>query len=267
MNIKSLQALSLVAAFSLGAASIASADVQLSMQDGRVSVVAKDATVRQILTEWARVGHTKIVNVERLPGGPMTIELHNVTEAQALEVLLRAISGYIAAPRPVEVANLSRFDRIIVMPTLASARPAVAAAPPAVYQQQAPQQFMPQPQMPQPADDDADEQAAPNVTVPQRGPVFNTFPQQPQFPGQPGQQPQFPQPQTTVSPLNGQPFPVSPNSPNSPNQPPPGFQPAAPFGGVAVPGMVAPQPPPQPGQFQPGQPQPMVPPARRPGGL
>jgi hypothetical protein len=41
----------------------------LSIHDGRVSIVAKDATVRQILTEWARVGRTKIVNVERIPGG------------------------------------------------------------------------------------------------------------------------------------------------------------------------------------------------------
>ena len=256
MKIKALPALSLLAAFSLGAASTASADVQLTMQNGRVSVVAKDATVRQILTEWARVGHTKIVNVERIPGGPMTIELHNVTESQALEVLLRAMSGYIAAPRPIEAANaanLSRFDRIIVMPTLASARPAVASTPPPVYQQQTPQ-FM---QQPQPADDDADDEpAAPNVTVPQRGPVFNTFPQQPQFPGQPSQ---F-QPQTTISPFNGQPFPVS----GSPNQP---VAPAAPFGGVAVPGMVAPVPQPQPGQFPPGQQPPQVPPSRRPGGL
>ena len=264
MKIKALQALSLLAAFSLGAASTASADVQLTMQNGRVSVVAKDATVRQILTEWARVGHTKIVNVERIPGGPMTIELHNVTESQALEVLLRAMSGYIAAPRPIEAANaanLSRFDRIIVMPTLASARPAVASTPPPVYQQQPTPQFVQQP--PQPADDDADdEQAAPNVTVPQRGPVFNTFPQQPQgFPQQPNGQPvpsPF-QPQTTISPFNGQPFPPS----GSPNQP---VAPAAPFGGVAVPGMVAPVPQPQPGQF-PGQQPPQIPPSRRPGGL
>src|SRR6185295_6222608 len=246
--------MSVIAGFMLLAlaafAPLASADVQLSIHDGRVSIVAKDATVRQILTEWARVGHTKIVNVERIPGGPMTIELHNVTESQALEILLRAMSGYIAAPRPVEAANatnLSRFDRIIVMPTLASARPAVASTPPPVYQQ------------PQPADDDADdEQPAPNAAVPQRGPVFNTFPQQqPPFPGQ---GPNGFQPQTTISPFNGQPFPVNPNSPN---QPPAGVQPSAPFGGVAVPGMVAPVPQPQPGQFPPGQQQP-IPPPRRP---
>jgi hypothetical protein len=254
MKIKALQALPVFAALSLGAASTASADVQLTMQNGRVSVVAKDATVRQILTEWARVGHTKIVNVERIPGAPMTIELHNVTESQALEILLRPMSGYIAAPRPVEATNadtLSRFDRIIVMPTLASARPAVAATPPPVYQQHTPPQFM---QQPQPADDDADdEQAAPNPNVPQRGPVFNTFPQQPQFPGNAPNQ--F-QPQTTISPFNGQPFPVN----GVPNQPP--AAPAAPFGGVAVPGMVAPVPQPQPGQFPPGQQPPQVPPRR-----
>jgi hypothetical protein len=119
----------------LCAVSTASADVRLTMQNGRVSIVAKDATVRQILMEWARVGQTKIVNVERVPGGPMTLELTNVPEAQALDVLLRSLSGYIAAPRAVEAANLSRFDRIILMPTLAAARPPTPASPAPVFQQ------------------------------------------------------------------------------------------------------------------------------------
>jgi hypothetical protein len=246
MKIKALRTLSLCAAVWLGAVSTASADVQLTMENGRVSIVAKDATIRQILTEWARVGHTKIVNVERIPGGPMTIELNNVTESQALEVLLRAMSGYIAAPRAVEAANLSRFDRIIVMPTLASARPAVAAAPPPVYQQQAPQ-FVQQP--PQVDDDADDDQPPPNVIGPpqNRGPVFNTFPVQP----------------TTVAPQFQMPQQQQPPMQQLPNQPP-GFPsaPSAPFGGVAVPGMVAPVP-----QQQPGQPQMMNPPPRRPGGV
>src|SRR4029079_6410547 len=87
----------------LCAVSTASADVQVTMNSGRVSLVAKNATVRQILTEWARVGQTKIVNVERLPGGPIPVQLDNVTESQALEILLRTLSGYIAAPRQVDV--------------------------------------------------------------------------------------------------------------------------------------------------------------------
>ena len=40
-----------VAAVVFGTASIASADVQLTIQNGRVTILAKDATIRQILTE------------------------------------------------------------------------------------------------------------------------------------------------------------------------------------------------------------------------
>jgi len=251
MNIpkaKTLKRLALCAATYLLAASTASAEVHLTMQNGRVSIVAKDATLRQILTEWARVGQTTIVNVERIPGGPVSLELNDVTEAQALEVLLRPISGYITAPRPVEAANLSRFDRIIVMPTLAGARtPVAATTPPAVFQQ-APQ-FNPPP----PPDDDDDQTPATNVVVPNpgRGPVFNTFPQ-----------PQMVNPQTGVP--GGQTVVggvvQTPNQPSTPTMPPSAF-PTAPFGGVAIPGMVAPPPPQQPGQpGAPGQP------VRRPGG-
>lgn len=242
MTIKSLQALAFGVAALLVVASTASAEVQLSIQNGRVSIVAKDATVRQILTEWARVGQTKIVNVERIPGAPMTIQLDNVAESQALDILLRAMSGYIAAPRPVEglAANLSQFDRIIVMPTLASARPPAGPPTAPVYQ--------PTPQFAQPQqvtdDDQEPEQPAQAVPMPTgRGPVFNTFPQQPQ---------------TVVSPQNGQPMNVAPQQP-VPVTPQPGAYPAMPAGGVAVPGMIV-QPPQQPGQQQPGVP------VRRPGG-
>src|SRR5213596_2616037 len=97
-------------ATSLLLASGASAEVQLSIQNGRVSLKAKDATLRQIMQEWARVGQTKVVNVERIPGGPLTLELNNVTETEALDVLLRTVSGYIAAPRVTVAANnVSKF--------------------------------------------------------------------------------------------------------------------------------------------------------------
>jgi hypothetical protein len=101
----------------LAAGSVAFADVHLSFRDGRVSLVARDATVSQILAEWAKIGQTKIVNVERIPGAPLTIELENVSEGRALDVVLRTVSGYIAASRAIDVPNASRFDRIVVMPT------------------------------------------------------------------------------------------------------------------------------------------------------
>ena len=237
----------------LWAGSVAFADVQLSMQDGRVTLVAKDATVRQILTEWARIGQTTIVNVERIPGGPVTLELSNVPEQQALDVLLRSLSGYMAAPRANAGAGLSRFDRIVVMPTSAPPRAPVSAAAPPPFAQPQPQFVQPpQFQPPQPDEDVDDEQPAPAVPVPNpRGPVFNTFP--------------TPQP---VTPQGG-PGGVPPNGyPQQPTQQQPPGTPNAPFGGVAVPGMVV-QPPPQPGQqVQPGQPPVVIPgqPPRRPGG-
>jgi len=236
------------------AASIASAEVRVTMQQGgRVSIVAKDATVRQILTEWARVGQTKIVNVDRIPGGPITLELTNVPESQALDVLLRALSGYITAMRPVETDNLSQFDRIIIMPTLASARPGPSSAPPPPVFQQSPQ-FN---QQPIAGDDEPDDQR-PSPVTPNRGPVFNTFPQ-----------PQVVNPQTGApTAFPGQPVNGIPAQGGIPQVPVNTAVPTAPFGGVAVPGMVAPAPPQQPGQLQPGQIQPPQPgqPVRRPGG-
>jgi len=257
---KALQ-LVLAAALTFGLASAASADVKVTMQNGRVTIVAKDATVRQILTEWARVGQTKIVNVERIPGAPQTIELTNVPEAEALEILLRSISGYIAAPRAAAMPNASTFDRIVVMPTAVAPRAPVSAsvAPTA-------QPVFPQQQVPQTTDDDVDdERPQPPVPQgvpqqgPQRGPIFN----------------QFPQPQV-VNPQTGQPMPQpgynpQPNVPQQQGQPAqPSAVPTAPFGGVSVPGMVAPapqQPGQQPGQvIQPGVVQPGQPP-KRPGGI
>jgi hypothetical protein len=113
------------------AASTTFADVHVTMRDGRVSIVAKDATLREILAEWARVGHTTIVNGEKIPGGPITVELTDIAEQQALDVLFRSLSGYIAAPRLEPAAGMSVFDRIVVMPTLAAVRTSTSAAPPA----------------------------------------------------------------------------------------------------------------------------------------
>jgi hypothetical protein len=243
---KSVKALLVGTAFgvamSLGLASAASAEVRVAISNGRVTVVAKDATLRQILAEWARVGQVKIVNLERVPGGPITLELPDMPEAQALDVLLRSISGYIAAPREVAAVNASQFDRIVVLPTLAAPRPAASAI--------AQPTFAPPMPVAGPPDDDVDdERPAPPVggpgAVPPRGPVFNPFPQ-PQVanPQQPNPQMQ-PYPQMQPPP---QQMPVNSASPAGPAG-----------GGVAVPGMIV-APPPQPGQIV------QPPPAKRPGG-
>src|SRR5438876_1149523 len=157
----------------LALAPAARAEVQLSIRNGRVTIIAKDATVRQILAEWARVGKTKVVNGERIPGGPLTLELKDVPEAEALDVLLRALSGYLAAPRmSLTSADVSAYDSIIVMPTIAAAS-SRASAPSSVA---AP--FSPPPTLNQQQDDE-DPNVPGRPAAPQPGarpPIFSTFP-------------------------------------------------------------------------------------------
>ena len=99
-------------------------DLRLSMQEGRVTLVAENVTVRQILDEWALVGKTRIVNAEKLAEFLISLELIDVPEAEALATVLRSTSGYLAAPRPSDSAGPSRFDRILILATSSAPPPA-----------------------------------------------------------------------------------------------------------------------------------------------
>lgn len=111
--------------------------VQLSIGNGRVWLVTHGATVGQILAEWERVGGTRIINGDYVAGGPLTLEMRGVSELEALDVVLRSASGFIAADRTLDGTGLqpnrSRFDRIVVLPEGARPDPTLrAAAPPPV---------------------------------------------------------------------------------------------------------------------------------------
>src|SRR5258708_11372375 len=159
----------------------AAAEVHVTMDAGRVTVSAKNATVGQILAEWAKVGQTKIVNAERVGGGLVTLELTNVPEVEAIGILLRSAGGYVLAPRRADTPNASRYDRILILPQSApvTSVPRVATAPPPQ-----PRPFAaPQPgqlAIQQPAPDDNDDPAQRPAANPRvqaaRPPVFNTFP-------------------------------------------------------------------------------------------
>jgi hypothetical protein len=120
----------------LCSAAPASAQVlSLEFQDGRVRLTAENVPVSRILSEWARVGGTKIVNGERIPGAPVTLQLVDVSERQALDVVLRGAAGYMVSGRDANSSGASTFDKILVLPTTSRA-PAAAALP-----QPAPAQF------------------------------------------------------------------------------------------------------------------------------
>ena len=232
-------AMSVVAAWPAGAQNL-----KVEFHDGRVSVEATSVPVRTILTEWGKVGGTKIVGADKISGAPITVKLINVTEAQALETILRSVAGYMAAPRNTGV-GASAYDRILVMATTTAPPPVAAAARPGQQQPSAAfagtQRFVPprqRPEQAEPAEQDEPDENPPNP------PVF-TFPQPGQngFVNQPGQ---F-QPQPNG--FNGTVV-VSPGTVVVPNTQPATTQPQAPIG-VSQPGMMV-QPPQQTTPTTPG---------------
>jgi hypothetical protein len=121
-----------IAAFLLTLLPAGSASAQvlsLEFRDGRVRLVAENVPVSQILSEWSRVGGTKIVNGERIPGPPVSVQLTDVSERHALDVVLRGAAGYMVAAHETPRPGASAFDRILVLPTTSRA-PSTAALPP-----------------------------------------------------------------------------------------------------------------------------------------
>lgn len=201
--------------------------LKLTMANGRVTLIAQDVPLRQILAEWARIGDTRIVNGDKLFGPPLTLELVDYPEGRALDVLLREAAGYMAAPRPAGQAGASVYDRILILPTSKAPAVTAAAATPPPFNRNLMQQPMPVPV------DDQDEPidqgpVPPPGMVPQGSPFppgVNGPPGQPQqqpvmTAPRPGQMPQQP-PQSTV------PNPYAPpgtaqRPPNQPGRPPGG---------------------------------------------
>ncbi len=112
-------AIFLTAALWLGclSASLAAAggSVQLTLADGRVWLTARHATVQQILAEWTRLGGTRVDNAGSLPIDALDLELSGVSEAQALEVLLRDANVVIVG-RWQPSAKASHIERILIAP-------------------------------------------------------------------------------------------------------------------------------------------------------
>jgi hypothetical protein len=210
---KMFHALAVVALLAAGATSATAQGVTLEFQEGgKVRLTAQNVSVSQILAEWARRGRTTIVNGERVGGAPVTLELQNVTEQEALDIVLRSVSGYLVAARETPVSGASTYDRIYILPT--SSRPTTAAA------------VGPSPQPALQVQDDANDDDVPNP----RGP--NTPPG--------GRLPrEVNQPTNTVRP------PVTVDDSDPENRPAPA--PTNPFGvapGSTRPGVITPTPTP-----------------------
>ncbi|MCX6545586.1 MAG: hypothetical protein NTV05_14390 [Acidobacteria bacterium] len=107
----------LVVLLVLAAALPASAgEVLFSIRDGRVTLVAHNALISDILAVWEKEGRTKIVARERVPGMVTSLEIDNEPESAALATILRQVTGYIAAKREVAPADASIYRCIVINP-------------------------------------------------------------------------------------------------------------------------------------------------------
>lgn len=217
--------LALAVAVGLSSSAFAAGTVELAIHDGRVDLKASNASVSQILTEWARVGGTRVENAERLNPVPVTLQFEHAPESQALAILLRSAAGFIAVPRQSASVGPSQFARILILasstpPPATAAAPARPSAPPFAapppFAQAPPMRVLPSGARPilgpdgRPVADDQDGAAPPPTPVTSMPPGF------------------------------------SPPPPAAPVPPPPSAPAAAPgaVGGSAVPGAIV-KPPPQ----------------------
>ena len=218
------------AAMLLGVAATSSAQaVSLQFNDGRVSLNAQNAPVRAILLEWARLGGTRIVNGERLGGAPVTLELTDVPERAALDVLLRSAAGYVVTARQ-EPGGPSTLGGVIILATTSAPRTQAPVTFGATTVQQQQQRPLP---------DDAVEERTGVVAAP-------VLPGVPTPPATPGPSVIRVGPNTPTP--FGQQQPQQPDSAQTPAQPGPA-RPATTvqtLPGTSRPGEITPPPPAQP---------------------
>jgi len=211
-----LRCCAILAAVASVAPDASAGELKFSMQNGRVTIVADNVPLRQILQEWARVGQATIVNADKLTGPNIAIQLTDAPEKDALDILLRSAAGYIAAPRATLLAGAGTYDRITIMATSRPPAATAASAPVPTFQRP-----------PAPVDD-GDEPI--NVTMPQpqpqpQNPVTGQFPGLPPMGMPPGTMPPGTMPAGNIPATATQPGPLTSPRPGALPVPqmPPGF--------------------------------------------
>lgn len=217
----------------------------LQIQNGLVTLDAQNVSVRQILAEWARIGGARIVNGEKVVGGPVTLQLNGIPERQALDAILRGVSGYMLAARQAGSTGASEFDRILILPTSAAPRtttpPANAGFAPRPMPVQPAEpvetEVIPDedhPEIDQDADVDGSEDPDPPEAVPNQ-----QFQRRPPFPNPMGAQGQPFMPQNPFPTAQ----PVQDDEEAPPGQQPPTTTPLnVPPGASTTPGVISPVP-------------------------
>ncbi len=122
----------LMVAVALTPAAASADEIQVTMEASRVSLTATNAPLTDVLAEWARVGATEFIDADKLAAAPVTLELIDVAESDALRILLCPVTGYLAARRAAGAPGASVYDRVKILATRRAprSRPAPRSQPP-----------------------------------------------------------------------------------------------------------------------------------------
>jgi hypothetical protein len=88
--------------------------IRLEFAGTVVTVVADHARAADVLTEWARVGHTEVIGADLLSDRTITLNLTRVDEQDALAEIVGAGFGFIGPLKEKPATGTSRFSQIIV---------------------------------------------------------------------------------------------------------------------------------------------------------
>ena len=159
-------------------ASVAPASAQgarkldISVYNGMVTLVAENVTLREILTEWARKGGSRIVNAEKLGGSPVYLtEFKGQPEADVLRALLREAPGYGVSMRDASATGTSTVGTVMILAT--------RTVPVSTSSVTAPVSSQPQFQAPQPQAAPRLIQGSPDDEIPPVQPISNMPPTTP----------------------------------------------------------------------------------------
>jgi hypothetical protein len=91
--------------------------LDLTFNDGKVTLVAQGVTVREIMAEWARRCGCLVQGTDRLTGGStVPMQFEDQPEAAVLESLLRSAGGYLLGPKASGSRGASMYGSVSVFP-------------------------------------------------------------------------------------------------------------------------------------------------------
>jgi hypothetical protein len=117
-----------------GAREASAQSLALRIENGLVTLDASNVTVDEILARWTAVTGLSVVSKSGIGSEvPVTLQLSGVSEREALQTVLRDLSGYIMGERRDPRTGAVTIDRLLILPSSAAQGPATAtaaAAPP-----------------------------------------------------------------------------------------------------------------------------------------